>query len=250
VPMFITARRGITLDGTHATILTGGVGFHVPMSPTFSPEVAAWLDMGGIYVVANVRGGGEHGRAWHDAAAGMKKGVAVEDFLSAADFLINQRYTKAGMLAVSGHGHSAMLAAAAVTRRPDLFSAALLDAGIYDLTRFNRFTIGGTWVPEYGSPDRTAELKALLAYSPVQNAETERAYPAMLISVGDRDDVATPIHSYKLTATLQAAQRGVAPILLRVDYDAGPGAGTPTAKQIALAADRLAFLANATRPLR
>jgi prolyl oligopeptidase len=250
VPMFITARRGITLDGTHATLLTGGVGFNVAMSPMFSPEVAAWLNMGGIYVVANVRGGGEDGRRWHDAAAGARKGVAVDDLLSAADFLINQRYTRAGMLGVSGQGHSATLAAAAIAKRPELFAAALLDAGVYDLSRFNRFTVGPTWVPEYGSPDRPAELKALLAYSPLQNVDAERAYPATLISVGDHDDVATPVHSYKFAAALQNAQRGAAPVLLRIEYDAGPGVGTPTAKQIALATDRLAFLANAIRPPR
>jgi prolyl oligopeptidase len=220
------------------------------MSPTFSPEVAAWLDMGGIYAVANVRGGGEYGRAWHEQAAGANKGTAVDDFLSAAEFLISQRYTRTGMLGVSGSGHSATLAAAAIVRRPELFSAALLDAGVYDLTRFNRFTVGAAWVPEYGSPDRPGDLKALLAYSPLQNADTERSYPAMLISVGDHDDVATPVHSYKFAAALQATQRGQAPVILRVDRDAGPGVGTPTAKQIALATDRLAFLANAIRPPR
>ena len=250
VAMFVTARRGITLDGTHATLLTGGVGFHVAMSPTFSPEIAAWLEMGGIYVVANVRGGGEDGRRWHDAAAGARKGIAVDDLLSAADFLINQRYTRSGMLAVSGRGHAATLAAAAIVRRPELFAAALLDAGVYDLTRYNRFTVGASWIPEYGNPDQLAELKALLAYSPLQNVEPDRSYPPTLISIGDHDDVATPIHSYKFAAALQAAQRGTAPILLRVDYDAGPGAGTPTAKQIALATDRLTFLANAIRPPR
>lgn len=250
VSMFITARRGITLDGSHATLLEGAAGFNVAMSPRFSPEIAAWLDMGGIYAVPNVRGGGEQGRAWHDAGAGPRKGVAVDDFLSAADFLINQRYTRTGMLAVSGRGHGATLAAAALTRRPELFSAALLDAGVYDLTRFHRFTVGPSWVPEYGSPDRASDLKALLAYSPLQAAEIERTFPAVLISVGDHDDVATPIHSYKLAAAIQSSQRGTAPVLLRVDSDAGPGAGTPTAKQIALAADRLAFLTAAIRPPR
>jgi prolyl oligopeptidase len=250
VPLFITVRRGITLDGSHPTLLTAEGSFNVSMSPVFSPDVAAWLELGGIYAVANVRGGGEYGRAWHDAAAGLRKPVAVDDLLSAADFLINQRYTRSSLLGVTGRGHGAMLAAAAVVKRPELFGAALLDAGVYDMARFSRFTVGPTWVQEYGSPDRPAELKALLGYSPLHNVEAERSYPATLITVGEHDDVVTPIHSYKLAAALQTSQRGPAPILLRVDHDLGFGPGAPTSKLMALHTDRLAFLMNALRGSR
>jgi prolyl oligopeptidase len=245
VPMFITARRGINLDGSHPTLLAGAPGFNVSMTPTYSPEIAAWLALGGIYAVPNVRGGGEDGRAWHDVATGSKKSVAVDDFLAAADFLIDQRYTRAGSIAVTGHDHGAMLAAAAMLRRPELFGAALLDEGVFDLARFNRFTVGASWTPEYGSPDRSSDLQALLAYSPLHVADAERTYPATLITVGDRDDVVPPIHSYKLAATLQASQRGPAPILLRADYDMGFGTGAPTSNLKALSANRLAFLVNA-----
>ncbi|HEY9229631.1 MAG TPA: prolyl oligopeptidase family serine peptidase, partial [Gemmatimonadaceae bacterium] len=250
IPMFITARRGITLDGSHATLLTAEGAFNASMTPTFSAEVAAWLELGGIYAVANVRGGTEFGKGWHDAAAGGKKPVALDDFLSAADFLVNQRYTRSGMLAVTGRGHGATLVGAAMVRRPELFGAALLDAGVFDLIRFNRFTVGPSWTPEYGSPDRPADLSVLLSYSPLQNVSADRAYPPTLITVGDHDDVVTPVHSYKLAAALQAAQRGRAPVLLRVDYEMGFGPGAPTAKLIALNTDRLTFLLNALRPPR
>ncbi|MGH9885496.1 MAG: prolyl oligopeptidase family serine peptidase, partial [bacterium] len=246
VPMFITAKRGITLDGSHATLLAADGGFGSPMSPVFSAETAAWLELGGIYAVAS-RGAGEYGRAAREAASGARKQVAVEDLLSAADFLINQRYTRAPLLGVTGRGHGAMLAAAAMLRRPELFGAALLDEGLYDMARFSRFTVGPTWISEYGSPDRPADLHGMLAYSPLQTIQSERSYPATLITVGDRDDVMAPLHSFKLAATLQAAQRGSAPVLLRVDYDVGFGPGEPTSKRIALATDRLTFLSNALR---
>ena len=246
VPMFITAKRGITLDGSHMALLVAEGGFNVSMTPVFSPEVAAWLELGGIYAVANVRGGGEYGRGWHTAALGAKKPVAIDDLLSAADFLVNQRYTRVGLLGVSGRGHGATLVAAAMERRPDAFGAVLLDAGVFDLSRYTRFTIGESWIPEYGSPDRPSELKGLLTFSPLQRIE-ERAYPATFITVGERDEVVTPAHSYKFAAALQAAQRGSAPILLRADSDVGFGPGTPTSKLIALSSDRLTFLLNALR---
>lgn len=250
VPMFITARRGIRLDGSHATLLAVEGGFNVSMTPVFSPEVVAWLELGGIYAVANVRGGGEYGRAWHDAGAGAKKPVAIDDLLSAAEFLVNQRYTRPSLLGVTGRGHGAMLAAAAVVRQPDAFGAALLDDGVYDMTRFHLFSVGASWIPEYGSPDRLADLRVLLGYSPLHNVSTEHAYPAMLITAGERDDIIPPFHSYKLAATLQAGLRGGAPVLLRVDHDAGFGPGEPSSKLIARASDRLTFLSNALKPTR
>lgn len=247
VSMFLTAKRGITLDGSHATLLSAAPGFNISATPAFSPEVAAWLELGGIYAVPNVRGGGEQGRAWHDSAAGVKKPVAVDDFVAAAEFLINQRYTKPALLGVTGRDHGAMLAASAVARRPELFGAALLDEGVFDMARFSRFTAGASWTAEYGSPDKPTDLRALLGYSPLHTVENDRAYPPTLITAGDHDEIIPPLHSYKLAATLQAAQRTAAPVLLRIDYDSGFGPGSPSSKQRALSADRLAFLLAALR---
>ena len=245
VSMFMTARRDITLDGSHPTLLAGAPGFNLPVSPVYSPEISAWLQLGGIYAVANVRGGGEYGRSWHEQGAGSLKPVAVDDFIAAADFLVNQRYTRAGSIAVTGHDHGAMLAATAMLRRPELFGAAVLDEGVFDMARFNRFTVGPSWIAEYGSPDRPADLRALVSYSPLHAAETEHVLPPTLITVGDRDDIVPPIHGYKFAATMQASQRGSAPVLLRSDYDMGFGTGAPTSKLKALSAARLTFLVNA-----
>ncbi|MGH7618486.1 MAG: prolyl oligopeptidase family serine peptidase [Gemmatimonadaceae bacterium] len=250
VPMFITARRGITLDGTHATLLTGGGGFNASMTPAFSPDVATWLDLGGIYAVANVRGGGEYGRAWHDAAIGGKKQVAVDDFIAAADFLISQRYTRPSLLAVTGRGHAGMLVAAAMTQRPKLFGAAVIDDGLFDMARFTRFDGGASWTPEYGSPDRPADLRALLAYSPLHAVEPGVVYPPTLLTAGDHDDVIPAANSYKLAASLQRAGGPSGVALLRVDFDAGFGPGLPTTKLLALDADRLTFLTIALRLAR
>jgi prolyl oligopeptidase len=242
VPMFITARRGITLDGTHAALLTGGGGFNVAMTPAFSPEVLAWLELGGIYAAANVRGGGEYG-AWHDAAVGARKQIAIDDFIAAAEFLIGQRYTNPSLLAVSGRAHAGLVAAAALTQRPRLFGAAVIDDGLFDMARFTRTGRGANWIPEYGSPERPSDLRALLAYSPLHAVGTEAVYPPILLTVGDHDEVIAPSNSYKFAATLQRAegQSGVA--LLRADPDAGYGPGIPVGKSIALQTDRLTFLA-------
>jgi prolyl oligopeptidase len=250
VPMFITARRGIKLDASHPTLLTGDGAFNVSATPIFSAEAAAWLRLGGIYAVANVRGGGENGRAWHEAATGTKKQVSFDDFIAAAEFLVSQRYTRSALLAVAGRGAGGLLVGAAITQRPELFGAALIDAGILDMTRFSRFTVGATWMPEFGSPDRPSDLRALLAYSPLQGVKPDGHYPPALITVGDHDDEVTPAHSYKFAAALQAATANPAPVLLRVDYDVGFGPGIPTARQLAHDSDRLAFLVDALHVAR
>lgn len=249
VPMFITARRGITLDGTHPTLLTGEGSLNVSATPTFSPMIAAWLQLGGIYAVANVRGGGEYGRGWHEAATGARKQVSFDDFIAAAEFLISQRYTRAPSLAIAGHGTGGLLVGAAMVQHPELFGAASIDAGLLDMARFTRFAAGATWVPEFGSPDRSADLKTLLAYSPLHNLRAGVHYPPVLLTSGVHDDVVTPASSYKFAAALQAIQSTVT-TLLRVDYDTGFGDGTPTSKQIALDSDRLAFLVNAVHVTR
>ncbi len=243
VPMFITARRGITLDGTHATLLTAGGGFNTSMTPVYSPDVATWLQLGGIYAVANVRGGGEYGRAWHDSAAGPKKQIAVDDFIAAAEFLVSQRYTRPPLLGTTGRGHAGLVVAAAITHQPGLFGAAVIDDGLFDMVRFARLNGGPSWAAEYGSPERDSDLRALIDYSPLQAAATGGAHPPVLLTVADHDDVISPAHGYKLAAALQHAEPpGIA--LLRVDYDIGFGPGLPTSKVLARDADRLTFLAT------
>src|SRR5437016_4711082 len=167
--MFITARRGITLDGTHPTLLAGYGAFNVAETPVFSPEIAAWLEAGGIYAVANVRGGGEYGRAWHEAATSQHKQVSFDDFIAAAEFLINQRYTRPASLAIAGRGAGGLVVGAAMTQRPDLFGAVAIDAGLLDMSRFTRLGAGQSWIAEFGSPDRPSDLRAMLTYSPLQN---------------------------------------------------------------------------------
>ncbi len=251
VPMFITARRGLPLDGSHPAILAasgvddGGVGFNAVATPEFSPRVAAWLQLGGIYAVANVRGGWEYGRAWQESGIGHHTQVSIDDFLSAAEFLVDRRYTKTAFLSIAGRGTGGVLVGAALTQRPELFAAAWIDAGVFDMTRFNRFTVGASWIPEFGSPDRPDDLRVLLAYSPLQNVRAGTRFPATLLTVGDHDEVVTPAHSLKFAAALQWAQAAPAPVLLHVVFDAGFGPGTPTAMQIARDTDVLSFLSSA-----
>jgi prolyl oligopeptidase len=245
VPLFITARRGMALDGTHPTLLSGDGAFQASNTPMYAPLVAAWLESGGVYAVANVRGGGEDGRAWHEAATGARKQTSFDDFIAAAEFLVDQRYTRPSLLAISGRGNGGLLVGAAMTQRPDFFAATLIDAGLLDMVRFNRFTGGGSWTREFGSPDNPSDLRALLAYSPLQRLKAGTVYPATLVTVGDHDEVFTPIHSYKFVAALQASQAGPAPVLLRVVNNAGFGPGTPLEKELASDADRLAFLFGA-----
>jgi prolyl oligopeptidase len=245
VPMFITARRGITLDGSHATLLTGGGGFNTFITPVYAPDVATWLELGGIYAVANVRGGGEYGRAWHDAAVGPKKQVAIDDFVAAAEFLISQRYTRSPLLGVTGRGHGGLLVAAALTQQPKLFGAAVIDDGMFDMVRFARLSGSSRWASEYGSPDRPSDLRALLDYSPLEAVAKGGPFPPVLLTVADHDEVISPAHTYKFAAGLQHATGPSGVSLLRVDYDIGFGPGLPTSTVLARDADRLTFLATA-----
>ncbi|HEY4216551.1 MAG TPA: prolyl oligopeptidase family serine peptidase [Gemmatimonadaceae bacterium] len=242
IPMFITARRGITLDSNRPALLSAFGAFGASETPRFSPFVAGWLMLGGVYAVANVRGGGEYGRAWHDAATGAHKQVSIDDFIAAAQFLTSQRYTRSSLLGVVGEGAGALLAAASVVQRPELFGAAVLDGGLYDMTRFDRFTVGPSWTPEFGSPDRPADLHALLTYSPLQMLRAGAHYPPTLISDGEHDDVSTPAQSLKFAAALEVINGASAPTLLRLDFDTGFGPDTSLEKQIALDADWLTFL--------
>jgi prolyl oligopeptidase len=250
VPLFITARRGLTLNGTHPTLLAvGDAAFGEPASLAYTPMIATWLSLGGIYAVADVRGGGEDGRLWHEAAMGTKKQTTVDDLTSAGAFLVDQRYTRPSLLGLVGSGFGGIAVGDAVTQRADLFAAASIDGGLLDLARFNRFAAGWTWVSEFGAPTDASGLRSLIQVSPLHNAQTARRYPAVLLTANERDDVVPSLHSYKFAATLQAAQTGPGPELLRVEPDAGLDAATPANKRTAREADRLTFLLSALRTL-
>lgn len=242
VPIFIVHRKGHQLDGSHPTYLYGYGGFNISMTPGFSVPIAVWLEMGGVYAMANLRGGGEYGEEWHQAGMKLKKQNVFDDFIAAAEFLIAQGYTRSEKLAIGGGSNGGLLVGAAITQRPDLFGAALPAVGVMDMLRFHKFTIGWAWTSDYGSADNPEEFKALYAYSPLHNLRPGTRYPATLITTADHDDRVVPAHSFKFAAAIQAAQAGPKPVLIRIETKAGHGAGKPTSKLIEEAADRWAFL--------
>src|SRR5881398_2047532 len=242
VPMFITQKKGIKLDGTNPTYLYGYGGFNISLTPSFSVSLLAWLEMGGVYAMPNLRGGGEYGEDWHQAGMHEKKQNVFDDFMAAAEYLIAQGYTSPAKLAVGGGSNGGLLVGAALTQRPELFGAALPAVGVMDMLRFHKFTAGRYWVEDYGSSDDPEQFKALLAYSPYQNLKAGTKYPATLITTADHDDRVVPGHSFKFAAALQAAQAGPAPVLIEIETKAGHGAGKPTSKIIEEQADRWAFL--------
>jgi prolyl oligopeptidase len=242
VPMFITAKKGLVLDGSNPTLLYAYGGFNISMTPTFSPANAAWLDMGGIYALANLRGGGEYGKEWHQGGMLGKKQNVFDDFIAAAGYLISQKYTSIPRLAIHGRSNGGLLVGAVMTERPDLFGATLPEVGVMDMLRFQKFTIGWAWTSDYGSSDDPEQFKFLRAYSPLQNIKAGTCYPPTLASTADHDDRVVPGHTFKFIAALQAAQACPNPILVRIETKAGHGAGKPTSKQIDEAADRFAFL--------
>jgi prolyl oligopeptidase len=242
VPMFIVHRKGIELDGSHPTYLYGYGGFNISLTPGFSITQAMWLEMGGVLAVANLRGGGEYGEAWHQQGIKLSKQKVFDDFIAAAEYLIEERFTSPRKLAISGRSNGGLLVGAAMTQRPELFGAALPAVGVLDMLRFHKFTIGWAWVDDYGSPDDAKEFQALLAYSPYHAVRVGTSYPPTLITTADHDDRVVPAHSFKFAAALQHAHEGPNPVLIRIETRAGHGAGTPTAMQIDEAADVLAFL--------
>ncbi len=242
VPMFLTYKKGLKLNGTNPTLLYGYGGFDINITPWFSVANLVWLEMGGVYAVATLRGGGEYGEDWHQAGMKLKKQNVFDDFIGAAQWLIDHHYTSTPRLAINGASNGGLLIGACLTQRPDLFGAALPDVGVMDMLRFNKFTIGWAWMSDYGSPEDATEFKALYAYSPLQNIHPGTKYPPTLITTADHDDRVVPAHSFKFAATLQKAQAGTAPILIRVETRAGHGAGKPTDKLIAETADQYAFL--------
>jgi len=241
VPMFIS-RKKTSPKGPAPTLLYAYGGFDISITPAFSVANLVWMEMGGTYAVANLRGGGEYGEAWHQAGMKLKKQTVFDDFISAAEWLTAKGYTTRPKLAISGASNGGLLIGACETERPDLYGACLPQVGVMDMLRFNRFTIGWAWMSEYGSPDNAEEFAALRAYSPLHNVRPGTKYPPTLVLTGDHDDRVVPAHSFKFAATMQADQAGDAPVLIRVETRAGHGAGKPTAKIIDEAADKWAFL--------
>ncbi|AUB36732.1 PREP, prolyl oligopeptidase [Nostoc flagelliforme CCNUN1] len=242
VPMFITHKKGIKLDGNNPTYLYAYGGFNASMTPGFSVSLLVWMEMGGVYAMPNIRGGGEYGEEWHQAGMKDKKQNVFDDFIGAAEWLIANKYTKTERLAIAGGSNGGLLVGACITQRPDLFGAALPAVGVMDMLRFHKFTIGWAWTSEYGSADNPEEFPALYAYSPLHNIKPDTAYPATLITTADHDDRVVPAHSFKFAAALQEAHAGDAPTLIRIETKAGHGAGKPTSKIIEEAADKWAFL--------
>lgn len=242
IPMFITHKAGLVLDGNNPTLLYGYGGFGVSLTPSFSPSYLVWMEMGGVYAVPNLRGGGEYGEDWHQAGTKQRKQTVFDDFIAAAEWLIDQGYTRSDKLAIAGGSNGGLLVGACMTQRPELFGAALPAVGVMDMLRFHLFTIGWAWCSEYGSSEHADDFPTLYAYSPLHNLKPGTAYPATLITTADHDDRVVPAHSFKFAAALQAAQGGEAPVLIRIETKAGHGAGKPTAKVIEEIADRYAFL--------
>jgi prolyl oligopeptidase len=245
VPMFITHKKGLKLDGNNPTLLYAYGGFNVSLTPSFSVSRLAWLERGGVYVMANLRGGGEYGEAWHQAGMKQQKQTVFDDFIAAAEWLIANQYTSSAKLAIEGGSNGGLLVGACMAQRPDLFGAALPAVGVMDMLRFHKFTIGWAWMSEYGSPDEAADFKTLYAYSPLHNLKPGTRYPSTMITTADHDDRVVPAHSFKFAAALQAAHKGDNPVLIRIETKAGHGAGKPTAKIIEEAADKWGFLIRA-----
>jgi prolyl oligopeptidase len=242
VPMFISYRKGLKKDGTNPTYLYGYGGFDISLTPTFSPANLVWMEMGGIYAVPNLRGGGEYGEKWHEAGMKHDKQNVFNDFIAAAQYLMDNHYTSTPKLAIGGGSNGGLLIGACLTQRPDLFGAAAPAVGVMDMLRFQKFTIGWAWASDYGSSDDAADFPYLYAYSPLQHIAAGVKYPATFVTTADHDDRVVPAHSFKFAATLQAAQAGPAPILIRIETKAGHGAGKPTTKIIDEIGDRWAFL--------
>ena len=242
VPIIVAHRRGLKLDGTNPTLLYAYGGFSISLTPFFSVEYAAWMDMGGVIAVANLRGGGEYGEAWHAAGKKTNKQNVFNDFIAAAQWLVAEKYTSHEKLAVMGGSNGGLLVGAVETQQPELFGACLPAVGVMDMLRYDQFTAGHFWRDEYGTAENAEEFKAIAAYSPYHNLKSGTHYPATLITTADTDDRVVPMHSFKFAAALQHAQGGDAPVLLRVETRAGHGAGTPITKRIDQAADKYAFL--------
>jgi|TARA_B110000211_G_scaffold38805_1_gene39604 prolyl oligopeptidase len=242
IPMIITHKKGVVLDGKNPTILYGYGGFDISLTPAFSITNAVWMELGGIYAVPNIRGGGEYGKTWHDAGTQLNKQNVFDDFIAAAEYLIEKQYTSADYLALRGGSNGGLLVGAVMTQRPDLMKVALPAVGVMDMLRYHTFTAGAGWSYDYGTSGQSKEMfEYLRAYSPVHNIRQGVAYPATLVTTGDHDDRVVPAHSFKFAASLQAKQTGNNPTVIRIETKAGHGAGTPVSKIIDQYADIFGF---------
>jgi prolyl oligopeptidase len=247
IPMFLTYKKGLKLDGSNPAFLYGYGGFNIPVTPAFAVQNIVWMERGGIHAVANLRGGGEYGEEWHQAGSKLKKQNVFDDFIAAAEWLVANGYTSRQKLAIAGYSNGGLLTAACMVQRPDLFGAVIVGVGVLDMLRFHKFTIGWGWSSDYGSPDDPEEFKAIYAYSPYHNLKPGTAYPPTLITTADHDDRVVPAHSFKFAAALQRANGGPNPTLIRIETRAGHGGGKPVSKKIEEATDDLSFLFNALR---
>jgi prolyl oligopeptidase len=242
VPMIITYKKNISRNGKNPALLYGYGGFSISETPVFSVSTALWLEMGGVFAVPNIRGGGEYGEKWHLAGTKMNKQNVFDDFISAAEYLIKNKYTSAEYLAIRGGSNGGLLIGAVMTQRPELFKVALPAVGVLDMIRYNKFTAGAGWASDYGTSDESPEMfRYLLKYSPVQNVKAGIKYPATLVTTADHDDRVVPSHSFKFAANLQDKQTGTNPVLIRIETSAGHGAGTPVTKSIEQIADIYSF---------
>lgn len=242
IPMFITHKKGIKLDGSNPTLLYGYGGFNIPLTPGFSISRMTWMEMGGILAVANLRGGGEYGEKWHKAGTKLQKQNVFDDFIAAAEYLIQEKYTSSKKLAIQGGSNGGLLVGACLTQRPDLYGACLPAVGVMDMLRFHMFTAGRYWTDDYGCSDNPDEFKALYAYSPYHNCKPGVCYPPTMVTTADTDDRVVPGHSFKFAAALQHAQACENPVLIRIETKAGHGSGKPTAKIIEEYSDMWSFL--------
>ncbi len=242
VPLFLVHKKGIKLDGTNPTYLYGYGGFNIALRPNFSVALIEWMEMGGVFAQACLRGGGEYGEKWHEAGMKKQKQNVFDDFIACGEWLVDHKYTSPKKLAIAGGSNGGLLVGAAMTQRPDLFAAALPTVGVLDMLRFHKFTIGWGWVSDYGSADNEDDFPTLLAYSPLHNIKKDLAYPATLVITADTDDRVVPAHSFKFAAELQNAYSGENPVLIRIETSAGHGAGKPTSKIIDEWTDKFAFL--------
>jgi len=253
IPMFLTYKKGLKLDGQNPTMLYAYGGFDISLTPFFSVPNLVWLEMGGIYAQPSLRGGGEYGEEWHQAGVRAKKQNVFDDFIAAAEWLIDNKYTSTPKLAIHGGSNGGLLVGACLTQRPELYGAAFPEVGVMDMLRFQKFTIGWAWTSDFGSSDNPGEFKTLYAYSPLHNLRPGTNYPATLIATSDHDDRVVPGHSFKFAAAMQADQAAPAPVLIRIETKAGHGAGKPISKRIDETADAWAFIArnlNMSVPLR